>query len=104
LTLDLPSITDGEQAKLSFDIYPIHGCANIASGGVIIPFADGHTCQLPSLTSGPLRYAIYASSYLRRPPTDNDAYKKAVISASAFSLLYPADGIASYPRVEFLED
>ncbi len=42
-----PVITDGEQAKPSFATYPIHGLTNLAPGGVTIPFADGHTRQLP---------------------------------------------------------
>ena len=59
-----PVITDGEQAKPSFATYPVHGCPNIAPGGVTIPFADGHTRQLPRLTAGPFRYATYASSFV----------------------------------------
>jgi 5-methyltetrahydropteroyltriglutamate--homocysteine methyltransferase len=34
-------VTDGEQAKESFPIYPIHGLTNIAADGIPIPFADG---------------------------------------------------------------
>src|SRR6266536_5507524 len=59
-----PVITDGEQRKPSFATYPIHGLANLAPGGVTIPFRDGHTRQLPVLTSGPFRYATYAATYL----------------------------------------
>src|SRR5690349_23522755 len=62
---DSPIITDGEQAKPSFATYPVHGCGNIAPDGVSIPFADGHTRQLPRLTSGPFRYAVHAASYLK---------------------------------------
>ncbi len=34
-------VTDGEQAKESFAIYPIHGLTNIAADGIPIPFAYG---------------------------------------------------------------
>src|SRR5262245_4444733 len=57
-------ITDGEQTKPSFATYPIHGLANLAPDGVTIPFADGHTRQLPRLVSGPFRYKTRAASYL----------------------------------------
>jgi hypothetical protein len=30
----------------------------------VIPFADGHTRQLPRLTEGPFRYRMYADAYL----------------------------------------
>ena len=42
-----PIVTDGEQTKPSFATYPLAGLKNIAPGGVTIPFADGHTRQLP---------------------------------------------------------
>ena len=100
-----PVITDGEQRKPSFATYPIHGLDTIAPGGVTIPFEDGHTRQLPLLTAGPFRYATQAWSYLdgARPHTEV-RLKQAVISASALSLLYPADGIPDYSREEFIED
>ena len=100
-----PVITDGEQTKPSFATYPIHGLTNLAPDGVAIPFVDGHTRQLPRLTSGPFQYATYADSYLEaakqlaRVPV-----KQAVISASALSLLYPGDAINGYPRQEFIAD
>jgi 5-methyltetrahydropteroyltriglutamate--homocysteine methyltransferase len=100
-----PVITDGEQTKPSFVTYPLNGARNIAPGGVAITFADGHVRQLPRLTEGPFRYGRYADSYLQaarlvaRLPV-----KQAVISASALSLLYPAEGIEGYPREQFLDD
>lgn len=100
-----PVVTDGEQRKPSFATYPIHGLASLSPDGVVIPFADGHTRQLPVLTKGPFRYATHAASYLR--PAQEVAsrpVKQAVISASALSLLYPADGIEGYSRTEFLAD
>ena len=100
-----PVVTDGEQTKPSFATYPIHGLPNLEAGGVTIPFADGHTRQLPRLSAGPFRYRMYASTYFeaakrhaRRP------LKQAVISSSALSLLYPTDGLAGYAREEFLDD
>jgi len=100
-----PIITDGEQTKPSFATYPLAGLSNLAADGVVIPFADGHTRQLPCLTSGPFRYQTYAGAYLplarkyaQRP------LKQAVISASAMSLLYPATGLEDYPREQFLAD
>lgn len=100
-----PIITDGEQTKPSFATYPIHGLENLAPDGVTIPFADGHTRQLPRLTSGPFRFRTYAGSYLEKAKQyANVPVKQAVISASALSLLYPQDGIDGYPRDAFLQD
>ncbi len=100
-----PVITDGEQSKSSFATYPLNGCANIAPGGATIPFADGHARQLPHLTAGPFRYAAYASSYLKAARSlTKTPIKQAVISASALSLLYPQEGIASYSQEQFLTD
>jgi 5-methyltetrahydropteroyltriglutamate--homocysteine methyltransferase len=100
-----PMITDGEQTKPSFATYPLAGLKNLAPDGVVIPFADGHTRQLPRLTAGPFSYAVRASQYL----TEAKKYatkpvKQAVISASALSLLYPAGGLADYSREKFVQD
>ncbi|HYV01273.1 MAG TPA: cobalamin-independent methionine synthase II family protein [Actinomycetota bacterium] len=100
-----PMITDGEQSKPSFATYPIHGLENLAPDGVVIPFADGHTRQLPRLTAGPFRYRTRAAPYLEKAKRyAHLPVKQAVISASALSLLYPPDGIEAYPRDAFLED
>lgn len=100
-----PVITDGEQSKPSFATYPVHGLDNLAPDGVVIPFSDGHTRQLPRLTSGPFRYRTHADTYLERAKTyANAPVKQAVIAASALSLLYPEDGIDGYSRDAFLED
>lgn len=100
-----PVITDGEQSKPSFATYPIHGLAALAPDGVTIPFADGHTRQLPRLTAGPFRYQTYAAQYLKDARAHTRLpLKQAVISASAMSLLYPAAGIEGYSRVAFLND
>ncbi len=100
-----PVITDGEQRKPSFATYPIHGLANLAPGGVTIPFRDGHTRQLPVLTAGPFRYATHAAAYLDAAKKHAHLpLKQAVISASALSLLYPQAGLPGYAREAFLED
>lgn len=100
-----PVVTDGEQAKPSFATYPIAGFADMAPGGIVIPFADGHQRQLPRLTGGPFRYQAKAASYLRTAQRYATVpVKQAVITPSALSLLYPADGIDGYPRDAFLAD
>jgi 5-methyltetrahydropteroyltriglutamate--homocysteine methyltransferase len=89
-----PVVTDGEQRKPSFATYPVEGLDGLAPDGVAIPFADGHTRQLPRLTRGPFRYRTYADSYLlEAKSTATRPLKQAVISASALSLLYPQAGI-----------
>jgi 5-methyltetrahydropteroyltriglutamate--homocysteine methyltransferase len=100
-----PVITDGEQGKPSFATYPLAGLAVLAPDGVVIPFADGHTRQLPRLAAGPFGYADHAAGYLE--PALRYAHvpvKQPVIAASALSLLYPPDGIDGYPREAFLAD
>lgn len=100
-----PVISDGEQTKPSFATYPIDGLAGLAADGVVIPFADGHTRQLPTITAAPFRYAHFASEYLKKARSYTHLpVKQAVISASALSLLYPAAGIEGYSREQFLED
>ena len=99
-----PVVTDGEQRKPSFATYPVAGLA-LAPGGVTIPFEDGHSRQLPVLTTAPFRYATKAYTYLDGARGKTTAQlKQAVISASAISLMYPADGIAGYSREAFLDD
>lgn len=100
-----PVITDGEQSKSSFVTYPLDGLANLAAGGAVIPFADGHTRQLPQLSGGPFRYAQYADEYLVRARQLTDLpIKQAVIAVSAMSLLYPAEELDGYRRDEFMAD
>src|SRR5580658_5405439 len=94
-----PVITDGEQTKPSFATYPLSGLENLASDGITIPFADGHTRQLPRLTSGPFHYGVHAVTYLKAAQLlAHRPVKQAVISASALSLLYPQSGLNDYPR------
>ena len=98
-------LTDGEQTKSSFATYPLAGLSNLAPDGVEIPFEDGHVRQLPRLTDGPFKYGEFAGSYLPRLKKFTDGpVKQAVISASAISLLYPADGINDYSQEEFISD
>ena len=101
-----PVISDGEQRKYhNFWTYSVHGLPNFAPDGFKIPFAAGHTRRMPRLTAGPFRYRLYADRYLdvalryaTRP------VKQAVISPSALSLVYPAEGIPGYPREVFIDD
>ena len=101
-----PIIADGEQRKYhNFWTYPVHGLPNTMPEGFQIPFAAGHTRRMPRLTHGPFRYRRYADSFLdvaQRYATV--PVKQAVISPSALSLMYPADGIPGYTREEFIED
>ena len=100
-----PVLSDGEQAKPSFVTYPLSGLTNLAPDGVIIPFADGHTRQLPRLTAAPFRYGVHAATYLEAARRSTKMpIKQAVISASALSLLYPSEPIPGYARDEFLAD
>jgi 5-methyltetrahydropteroyltriglutamate--homocysteine methyltransferase len=101
-----PVITDGEQRKYhNFWTYSVHGLTNTAPDGFRIPFTAGHTRRMPRLTAGPFRYRRYADSYLdvatryARLPL-----KQAVISPSALSLMYPAEGIPDYSRDQFIDD
>lgn len=100
-----PVITDGEQTKTSFATYPLSNLTNLAPDGVVIPFDDGHSRQLPRLTEGPFHYGELAGSYLTRAKKYTDKpLKQAVVSASILSLLYPADGIEGYSRDDFIAD
>lgn len=98
-------VTDGEQSKPSFATYPLDGLTNLAPDGIVIPFADGHTRQLPRLTQGPFRYGRYTGDYVSQARKYTDLpLKQAVIAPSAISLLYPESGIEGYSREQFIED
>ncbi|SJM92755.1 cobalamin-independent methionine synthase II family protein [Crenothrix polyspora] len=100
-----PVISDGEQTKSSFATYPLVNLNNIAADGISIPFEDGHTRQLPKLTSGPFKYGIHAGTYVKAAKRyAHNPIKQAVISASALSLLYPAEGMPDYSQTQFLDD
>jgi 5-methyltetrahydropteroyltriglutamate--homocysteine methyltransferase len=100
-----PVITDGEQRKPSFATYPIQGSSLFTSGGVAIPFSDGHARRFPRLVAGPFRYRTHAADYVRAARTYTDLpVKQAVTSPSVLSLLYPPEGIEGYPREAFLDD
>jgi 5-methyltetrahydropteroyltriglutamate--homocysteine methyltransferase len=100
-----PVVSDGEQTKPSFATYPLDGSDQVAADGITLPFADGHTRQLPKLVTGPFRYAVHAGSYLQAAQRYATVpVKQAVIAPSALSLLYPADGIEGYPQEQFLDD
>jgi len=100
-----PVLSDGEQTKSSFATYPLLGIENLDPKGVVIPFADGHTRQLPKLTSGPFHFGIHAGAYVKAAKRyTNKPLKQAVITASALSLLYPSEEIQGYDRKSFLKD
>ncbi len=101
-----PVITDGEQRKYhNFWTYSVEGLPNTASDGFKIPFSAGHTRRMPRLTSGPFRYKRPADTYLDVALRyAHVPVKQAVISPSALSLMYPAQGIDGYSREEFIED
>jgi len=60
---------------------------------------------LAALTRGPFRYRQYADRYLDVAMRYAHApVKQAVISPSALSLMYPAQGIRDYSREQFIDD
>ena len=101
-----PVITDGEQRKYhNFWTYSVHGLTNTAPDGFRIPFTAGHVRRMPRLTAGPFRYRRYADSYLEAARQyATRPLKQAVISPSALSLMYPAEGIPGYTRDQFIDD
>ena len=101
-----PVITDGEQRKYhNLWTYCVHRLANAAPDGFKIPFSDGHERRMPRLTAGPFRYLRYTDSNLEVALRyAKVAVKQAVISPSALSLMYPAEGIEDYSREQFIDD
>jgi 5-methyltetrahydropteroyltriglutamate--homocysteine methyltransferase len=101
-----PVLVDGEQRKYhNFWTYSVDGLRNVAPDGFKIPFAAGHTRRMPRLVSGPFRYKRYADAYLDVAMRyTNKPLKQAVISPSALSLMYPAEGLPDYSREEFIDD
>ena len=60
---------------------------------------------MPRLTAGPFRYKRYADSYLDVAKRyAHVPLKQAVISPSALSLMYPAEGLRGYSREQFIDD
>jgi 5-methyltetrahydropteroyltriglutamate--homocysteine methyltransferase len=101
-----PVITDGEQRKYhNFWTYSVHGLPNTSPEGFTIPFAAGHARRMPRLTSGPFRYKRYADAFLQEAMAHARVpVKQAIISPSALSLMYPAEGLEDYSRDEFIDD
>jgi len=101
-----PVLTDGEQRKYhNFWTYSVHGLPNTSPDGFRIPFAAGHTRRMPRLTSGPFRYKRYADAFLLEAMAHTRLpVKQAIISPSALSLMYPAEGLADYSRDDFIDD
>jgi 5-methyltetrahydropteroyltriglutamate--homocysteine methyltransferase len=101
-----PVITDGEQHKYqNFWTYAVEGLPNTAPDGFKIPFSAGHTRRMPRLTRGPFHYKSPADGYLDISLRyAHMPVKQAVISPSALSLMYPAEGIDGYSREKFIDD
>jgi 5-methyltetrahydropteroyltriglutamate--homocysteine methyltransferase len=101
-----PVITDGEQRKYqNFWTYAVEGMPNTDPDGFRIPFSAGHTRRMPRLTGGPFRYKRPADTYLEVALRyAHVPVKQAIISPSALSLMYPAEGIDDYTREEFIDD
>lgn len=101
-----PVITDGEQRKYhNFWTYSVQGLKNTSPDGFKIPFSAGHTRRMLRLTAEPFRYKRYADQYLDSALRyAHVPLKQAVISPSALSLMYPAEGIPGYPREQFIAD
>ena len=60
---------------------------------------------MPRLVRGPFSYRRYADEFLAEALRHATVpVKQAVISPSALSLMYPADGIPGYSRDEFIHD
>jgi 5-methyltetrahydropteroyltriglutamate--homocysteine methyltransferase len=101
-----PVITDGEQRKYqNFWTYSVEGLPNTDPNGFKIPFIAGHTRRMPRLIRGPFRYRKPADTYLDVAKRyAHVPLKQAVISPSALSLMYPAEGIDGYSREQFIDD
>jgi methionine synthase II (cobalamin-independent) len=110
-----PIISDGEQRWSSFATYAIAdtlagtGLADHLAGDggqYFAIFADGHSRQLPRLTSGPFRYQTYAADTLKQSiGLAHQPVKQAVIAPSMLALLYPLDtDLPGYPRAAFEDD
>jgi 5-methyltetrahydropteroyltriglutamate--homocysteine methyltransferase len=101
-----PVVTDGEQRKYhNFLTYCVHGLPNTSPDGFKIQFASGHSRQMPRLTSGPFQYRMSADRFLDVAMRyAHVPVKQAVISPSALSLMYPAQGISGYTRDQFIDD
>ena len=101
-----PVITDGEQRKYqNFWTYSVHGLKNTRPDGFKIPFSAGHVRRMPRLIAEPFRYKRYADQFLDAAARHAHVpVKQAVISPSALSLMYPAEGIRDYSREQFVED
>ena len=100
-----PIISDGEQRKFhNFGTYCIEKLPNLAPDGFKLPFLS-HTRLWPRLTAGPFRYSEFAYTYLEFAQRHAHVpVKQAVISPSALSMMYPADGLPNYSRSHFIDD
>ncbi|KAH6705161.1 hypothetical protein BKA61DRAFT_698692 [Leptodontidium sp. MPI-SDFR-AT-0119] len=108
-------VTDGEQRSSSFATYPLTDTLggtglpqNLGVGpdSFCISFADGHTRQLPYLTSGPFKYNTYAyDNFALSKKFATKPMKCTVISPSMMYMIYPSNNpIQSYPKENFIKD
>jgi 5-methyltetrahydropteroyltriglutamate--homocysteine methyltransferase len=100
-----PVISDGEQRKYhNFGTYCVDGLENTTPDGFQLPFVT-HVRRWPRLTSGPFRYKRYGGQFLKFAQRyAHVPVKQAVISPSALSLMYPAEGLPDYSREQFIDD
>ncbi|HVL56254.1 MAG TPA: 5-methyltetrahydropteroyltriglutamate--homocysteine methyltransferase, partial [Burkholderiaceae bacterium] len=88
-----------------FWTYSVHALPNTAPDGFRIPFVAGHVRRMPRLTRGPFRYRRYADEFVTLARQFASVpVKQAVISPSALSLMYPAEGLPDYSREQFIDD
>jgi 5-methyltetrahydropteroyltriglutamate--homocysteine methyltransferase len=101
-----PVISDGEQRKYhNFWTYAVEGLSTAAPDGFKIPFSAGHVRRMLRLLAGPFRYMRRADGFLETALRyAHLPVKRAVISPSAMSLMYPAEAIPGYPREQFIDD
>ena len=93
-------------ASQSFATYPSTGSPTLGARRRQDPVRRRARAPAARLTAGPFRYRDARRHLPRRgaQPHAHRPVKQAVISASALSLLYPADGIDGYSRESFLDD
>ncbi|UJR35020.1 hypothetical protein I4U23_027796 [Adineta vaga] len=108
-TIGSKVVTDGEQMKPSFLIYPIKQLINeyytFSFDCFSLKYADGQQRILPRLIKAPFRYATYAYTYLDLAKKFTHLpIKQAVISPSALSMVYPTATIKGYSHEQFLTD
>lgn len=102
-----PIVSDGEQRRTSFAVYPLGEKFSVphhTDTEVFAVFADGHHRVLPKLTTFPFRFQSWAADDVAaaRSMTDLDV-KQAVISPSMLSLMIPNDLTGEFSREEIID-